>query len=227
MLPTIALRPSALTPPSASGASSHSRQGDRVAGWLGGSQAGRQPIPNHCERCKRCEARQTLWSPRLVSLAAAHLLTSCLCRTLLAGECHAPLPLTANRPFLTSDEAVAMFMCTLQNNWPRLGAQLALPGQLHLTALHTYFTLFSVFSVFSRCFQCCFSVGKLPKSISRICVVALGINGFSFRPPKKIVINFRRRHRPPMSTRGDPLDPMSILALSNWFCHLIAYIQAH
>lgn len=154
MLPTIALWPSALTPPSTSGASSQLRQGGRVTGWQGGSQAGRQPIPNHCKRCKRCEARQTLWSSRLVSLAAAHLLTSCLCRTLLAGECHAPLPPTANRPFLTSDEAVAMFMCTLQNNWPRLGAQLALPGQLHLTALHTYFTLF----LFSVSFRVVFSL---------------------------------------------------------------------
>lgn len=139
MLPTIALRPSALTPPSASGASS---QGGRLTE----GEAVRQPIPNHSEQCKRCEARQTLWD-RLV-------LYRSLLRTCWQAVCVAPSWLesatprcrqtTTNRPFLTSDEAVAMFMCTLQNNWPRLGAQLALPGQLHLTALHTYFTLFSV-----------------------------------------------------------------------------------
>lgn len=120
----------------------------------------------------------SLRSPRLVSFAAAHLLTSCLCRTLLAGECHAPLPpTTANRPFLTSDEAVAMFMCTLQNNWPRLGAQLALPGQLHLTALHTYFTLFSVqFQCLCALFSSVFSAAPVlvncPKALvayTRIC----------------------------------------------------------
>lgn len=168
MLPTIALWPSALTPPSASGASSHSRQGGWQAGRQGCSQAA-HPEPLRAMQTMRGKAN---------SLIASSCIARCCALADKLFVSHplgwrVPRPAAARRPFLTSDEAVAMFMCTLQNNWPRLGAQLALPGQLHLTALHTYFTLFSVFSVFARCcFQCCFSVGKLPKSISRAYVLS-------------------------------------------------------
>lgn len=85
-----------------------------------------------------------------------------------AMRCHAPR-LTRRRPPFSH---WAMVMCTLQNNWPRLGAQLALPGQLHLTALHTCFQcsafgrlLFYFASLFFSYFS---SVGKLPKCISGI-----------------------------------------------------------
>lgn len=192
------LWPSALTPPSGSSQSGSPSRSDANDAGQGA----------------------TLWSPRLV----LRLLRTCWqavcvapsCCSLQFAVCHALPP--ASRPFLTSDEAVcvcvcvAMFMCTLQNNWPRLGAQLALPGQLQLTALHTCFTLFCfMFSVFCFLFSFAFRVFSVlvncPKALA-----AFGINGFSFRPPKKIVINFSRSPRS-LERGNSPLDSMSILSV--------------